>query len=220
MTLMRIKEVTCHYCEQKSEQMVMTSSNEQGSRDLDFRPAEMYRSTMDVWLKECPHCHFVSDDLGVKSAGFETIPAAKYMSVLANSAYPSVARKFLAYALIMEEENPEVAGYARLRAAWACDDEQLNELANQCRFKAVQTLIACTLRWPEERQIDNNLVIIDMLRRLGKFDVANDILSSFLMRDGLTEIILNICQFQKALIERREMGVYTVDDAVNHAALL
>ena len=77
MTILRCDEVTCCYCGQVSEQISMTSSNERGSRDLDFRPAEMYRSTMNSWLQECPHCHFISTSISTRLAGFETAAVAQ-----------------------------------------------------------------------------------------------------------------------------------------------
>ena len=61
-------ESVCYVCGKMSEQMVLVSTNQFGYPDLDLRPPEMERSTMDWWIEECPHCGYVAPDLSEKTA--------------------------------------------------------------------------------------------------------------------------------------------------------
>ena len=54
----------CSVCGTVSEYMALASTNNLGGGpDLDLRPAEMMRSTMNVWLQRCPGCGYVSEDV-------------------------------------------------------------------------------------------------------------------------------------------------------------
>ena len=52
----------CPVCGKVSSHQVLGSTNTMDYPDLDLRPAEMQRSTMNTWLDECPHCGYVSGD--------------------------------------------------------------------------------------------------------------------------------------------------------------
>jgi len=197
----------------------MASSNAMGSQDLDFRFPEMYRSTMYSWLETCPHCHFISHDISEKSIGFENISVARYMSTLANPDFPELARTFLAYALLMEQENPESAGYAQLHAAWVCDDEELSKQALECRTNAIQTLMPCSCNTGEEREIQNHLIVIDMLRRSGRFEQAAKLLDNLIAINDFPDYRDDVCHFQQSLISRKDAGTYTIDDAFNRSQI-
>ena len=60
-------ERKCWVCGEMSEQAGLASTNRFGSPDLDLRPPEMERSTMEWWLEECPHCGYVANDLSEKT---------------------------------------------------------------------------------------------------------------------------------------------------------
>ena len=53
---------TCPICENEFEIIQLASTNQMGSPDLDLRPPEMARSTMDTWTHECPKCGYVASD--------------------------------------------------------------------------------------------------------------------------------------------------------------
>lgn len=60
MTQIRSIEKKCSVCGKTAMYPVLLSTNCWGYPDLDFRPAEMQRSTMNTWLDECPHCGYVA----------------------------------------------------------------------------------------------------------------------------------------------------------------
>ena len=63
MTQIHEIEEECSVCGENSEQLVLISTNSWGYPDLDLRPPEMQRSTMNVWIQECPHCGYVAGKL-------------------------------------------------------------------------------------------------------------------------------------------------------------
>jgi ribosomal protein L37E len=60
MTTYTRKEVTCANCGAQSSHATLGSTNEFGSPDLDLRPPQMMRATMNAWLQECPACGLVA----------------------------------------------------------------------------------------------------------------------------------------------------------------
>lgn len=66
MTILAEHEVICAVCGEKNWQTVLESSSSFGQPDLDFRPSEMLRSTMETWLMECPRSGYISDDIRKK----------------------------------------------------------------------------------------------------------------------------------------------------------
>ena len=63
----------CVICGKESEHTSITSSNAMGSPDLDLRPPEMQRSTMEWWLQECPACGYVAPDISESVASIKAI---------------------------------------------------------------------------------------------------------------------------------------------------
>ncbi len=63
MTTLEDTEVTCAICAKKSKHTTVGSTNAFGAPDLDLRPPEMERSTMEFWLQECPSCGYVSYEI-------------------------------------------------------------------------------------------------------------------------------------------------------------
>ena len=64
MTMIHEIEQKCSVCGHTSPQPMLASTNTMGYPDLDLRPAEMQRSTMNTWILECPHCGYAAHDLG------------------------------------------------------------------------------------------------------------------------------------------------------------
>ena len=62
MTTIFEEENHCSVCGSKSVQAVIRSTNTMGPPDLDTRPAEMERSTINYWIQTCPSCGFCYPD--------------------------------------------------------------------------------------------------------------------------------------------------------------
>lgn len=63
MTTLASTSKKCLVCGTVSQFSALQSTNSFGYSDLDFRPAEMKRSTMPYWIQECPCCGYVSSDI-------------------------------------------------------------------------------------------------------------------------------------------------------------
>ena len=64
MTTIYPEEVVCFLCGASSRQYMVGSSNTMGAPDLDTRPAEMMRSTIEYQIQSCPDCGYSAPDLG------------------------------------------------------------------------------------------------------------------------------------------------------------
>ncbi|WP_026657824.1 hypothetical protein [Butyrivibrio sp. AC2005] len=146
MTTFRSLECKCAVCGKTSEFDVLTSTNSDGGPDLDTRPAEMYRSTMDLWIQECPRCKYVSSDISKKhDISRELLKSMSYRWCDGHFFRSFLAKRFYRYYLIaMEEGNKQEAFYAILHCAWVCDDKKDKRNAISCRNLALP-LINCMI---------------------------------------------------------------------------
>ena len=81
MTTFLQEKLTCVICGSTSKHEMLGSTNTYGSPDLDLRPPEMHRSTMDYWVQECPFCGYVysSIEKNVNKSN-NTIPSKVYVA--------------------------------------------------------------------------------------------------------------------------------------------
>ncbi len=173
MTMIRPEEVRCRNCGRRSEQMILESTNAFGSADLDLRPPEMQRSTMGCWLQLCPHCGFCAPDLAKTKGDPSIIGSAEYRAIPSDQRFPELARRFLARARLVEHTDPERASDARLHAAWACDDADLDEPAVECRLGAAAGMEALKPFDDSEDGLTRGAILVDVLRRAGQFERAD-----------------------------------------------
>ena len=200
----------CFVCGHKSEQRVLTSTNAFGSPDLDLRPPEMKRSTMPMWIQECPYCGYISesldDDTDIKSTFLKT---DEYLSC-SNIAFKSeLAKKFYKYYMInLFDKNEEDAFYAVLHAAWACDDVTDYENAIYCRKLAINEI---------DKIIKNNynetlkVQKADLLRRACLFETVIDEYKNLAFED---ETLKKIILFQIDKSKEKDNNCYTVADVI------
>ena len=100
MTTFFSQDVSCANCHNSSQHDVLGSTSTFGRPDLDLRPAEMQRSTMEVWLQVCPHCRYIAPDLSQQVGDLSVVATAEYGTILADERFPELARRFLAHALL------------------------------------------------------------------------------------------------------------------------
>ena len=67
MTTMYQDTVKCYVCGKESKQTVLGSTNSFGSQDLDLRPPEMMRGTMEYWAHECPYCGYIAKNIDIST---------------------------------------------------------------------------------------------------------------------------------------------------------
>lgn len=208
MTRIMNRKMTCFICGKQSEYHVLLSTNFSGSPDLDLRRHGMGRSTIGEWVHECPHCGYVNSSVEEKTVvSAEFFNSYEYVSCDGLRLPSKTAKKYYRlYMLRLRENDYDGALYAITRAAWACDDASVEGLAMLCREKAVEIIENHCPPTTEEEFC----VYADTLRRCGRFSKVIEILTDFPAEDLL---IKQIMAFQVKLSHKKDMGVYTVEDA-------
>ena len=177
MTVIIPESVTCTICDCISEQPILKSTNTFfGEPDLDLRPPELMRSTINTWVQTCPDCGYCYPNISFGDAAHKPVVSSKeYKDQLKSGEYPSLANAFLCLAQIYIPENiPDLAGLQFHYAAWVCDDENLKKQAAECRKKAIARFGIAKERGivlTDDKEFDD-LVLADLHRRTGQFENA------------------------------------------------
>lgn len=220
MTTMYTQEKVCAVCERTNEVIVVGSSNEFGSKDLDLRPAEMLRSTYAQWTERCSHCVYCASDISEPDEfAASVVQSDEYQQQLYDKNFPHLANVFLCEAMILKAGGHEsAAGFAYLHAAWACDDAGNDFSARSCRLHAIaefESHRASGSSILKEPSADF-ILLADLQRRAGAFDFA---VAS--CKEGLTkateENLLKIIRFQQHLCGARDSAMHKIDEAFKWA---
>jgi len=218
MTTMHQEEVSCAVCGSAQMVMELGSTNAFGSMDLDTRPPEMQRSTMGLWVHECAACGFVSEQLEEASESeCEVTRSERYQAEWKRENRPRLASRFVCRALLREAEGDLLgAGWRRLHAAWACDDEEKDDEAREQRLVAVAAFEAARAAgqavMPGARG-GEELLFTDLLRRSGELGRAQACCEAGLALDEVPEFIGKCLELEHRLIEAGDTACHTVDEA-------
>lgn len=178
MTLIMPVFVRCAVCGKESGQAYLKSSNGTGNFDLDFRPHGMIHDTIYVWISRCPHCGYCAANVGRQlKLTKRFVISDDYQQQLIDTQFPEKANEFMCASMLYEHSGSYAkAVHYSLCAAWICDDENLIERSIQLRGKIIDLiyegarrnqLLQCCPQGGED------ILLIDLLRRSGKFDEAN-----------------------------------------------
>lgn len=217
MTTMSEEEIECVICGEKVEYMEVGSSSSFGSSDLDTRPAEMTRSTIDYWVQKCPSCGYCAPNLSeCRDNTLEIVKSSSYQNIINDSAMPEVAASFMA--LSYEDEHYEKfsdAAWNAIHAAWICDDEEDDHSAIRCRKHAVSLINRANGRRQKIANQDgaSEAITIDLMRRSGLFKDALTLIAREKEYNG-DETIHQIISYQKELVDKKDVGVYLITDAL------
>jgi hypothetical protein len=213
MTTRYPEKIKCYVCNSENEYFVLGSTNALGSADLDTRPPEMKRSTMDTWVQRCPSCGYCTADIshGVDIAS-AAINGAEYKSQLNNTEYTEIANSFLCSSIIQRKvQNYAQAAWSCIHAAWCCDDTGHVELAKNCRVMAVNFIrLAEENGQPISQQKDANIaILVDLLRRAGQFQETANLIDE---KDEIIQdvFIRRILDYQRVLISKLDIDCHTV----------
>lgn len=212
MTLIDEIKMRCSVCGKTSGQPVLLSSNQMGYQDMDTRPPEMYRHTMETWVLKCPHCGYVAtrleDDLIIssdylKSDQYKTCDDIKFKSELAETFYKE-------YLIEIEKFEDMEAFFAVLHCAWACDDAkdwQNSRLARQIAIKTANKII----KSKEEDATELIVMKADLLRRIGEFDQLIKEYENLTLND---ELLDSIIEFQIEKARQKDSCCYTLKEVL------
>lgn len=202
---------TCAICGATNEYNVLASTNIfGGGPDLDLRPAEMQRSTMDLWIQECPKCGYISEEVSDTSdVTMEWLKSERYLTCDGIKFESDLAKRFYKYYMIsIEDKNDEDAFFAILHAAWACDDEGDEENACRCRMLAIP-LATLLINNDHERKNDFLLMRADLMRRAGQFE---DLIETYSLVHFDIDLLNQILQFEIEKAKKKDLSCYRVED--------
>jgi len=204
------RERRCGVCGHESRQPSFRPPALEQAPDLDLRPGEPVRSTMARWLQACPHCGYAAPDIGeAHPAAAQAVAAAPYRALIADTAHPVLARRFLAWAHVLEETGAlHAAAEATLHAAWVADDLNREDLARQWRREAVAL-------WRSGPALDaeQSVRVIDALRRAGDLAeaaAAAEALDAF----NPPEAVAQVTALEARLIAAEDMGRHSMASAL------
>ncbi len=202
--------VRCGVCGTESRQPPFRPPPPEQAPDLDLRPGEPVRGTMALWLQQCPHCGYAAPDIGRAHPGAAAaVSAAPFRALLAETSYPLLARRFLAWAHVLEETGAlHAAAEATLQAAWVADDLNRPDLARAWRREAVALWRAGPPLDPEQ-----TVRVVDALRRAQAWDDALATAEA-LARSRPPEPVAQVIGLERRLVEARDSGRHTLASAL------
>lgn len=213
MTTIISVEHTCSVCGTKTKYDVLGSTNSFGSPDLDMRPPEMQRSTMDMWIQECPNCGYISEEVSDDSTVTKQwLQSEEYATCNGIDFESDLAEKFYkCYMINLEDDDPEDAFFAILHAAWACDDADDLENAKHCRKLAIP--VAEELIEEKVDHADDILLMkADLLRRAEDFET---VITEYCDIEFDNNIMNTILAFQLEKAREKDSSCYRVEDATS-----
>ena len=200
----------CAVCGTGSRQPPFRPNPPEQAPDLDLRPGEPLRSTMGAWLQQCPHCGYAAPDITrAHPAAAQAVAAAPFRALVNDSSHPLLARRFLGWALVLEESGAlHAAAEATLQAAWVADDERQPELARAWRLDAVAL-------WRAGPPLDHEQTVrvVDALRRAGAWHDAETSARTALA-DNPPEAAAQVLALEARLIAGEDDGRHTVASAL------
>jgi len=220
MTTFLKVEKKCAVCGATSQQAELGSTSIFGKPDLDGRPAELARSTIDMWVERCPSCGYCAKDLSEAEEGAsEVVQTARYRSQLDDEEYPQLANSFLCLSLIQEHMGSYAkAGWSSVHAAWACDDEKCRDAARRCRMRAL-TLFEQARKKGQAISREpgaEDARMVDLMRRSGLFESALELCDRALAKSP-DATISRILGFERMLILGKDDACHTIEEALGEA---
>jgi hypothetical protein len=202
--------LTCAVCGAKSRHVPFRPSPPEQAPDLDLRPGEPVRSTMARWLQQCPSCGYAAPDIArAHPAAAEAVRAAPFRALLADSTVPPLARRFLAWAHVLEETGAlHAAAEATLQAAWVADDLGKAEYSRSWRLDAV-----ALWRGGPTLDAEQTVRVVDALRRAEAWEDAGATAEG-LARAEPPEAVAQVIALERRLIEAQDPGRHTVATAL------
>jgi hypothetical protein len=201
-------------CSYESDQPRLNSTNQNGSSDLDLRPQQMLRGTMPIWIQKCPNCGYINKSIQMETVvTSEFIKSEIYLNFNGLNPKSDLAGDFIRCALISIQDSDFLSAFDHyLHAAWASDDIKDYTCAKSCRLKAVALANSHIPSIDDKDHEEIQLIVADMLRRIGFFDYVIEKLES--IRFTIPEH-QQIKLFQISKSREHDSKVYTISNAVH-----
>ena len=202
--------IRCGVCGTESRHHPFRPAPPEQAPDLDLRPGEPVRSSMARWLQQCPSCGYAAPDISrAHPAAAEAVRAAPFRALLQETGTPPLARRFLAWALVLEETGAlHASAEATLHAAWVADDLCRPDLARAWRLDSVAL-------WRSGPPLDaeQTVRVIDALRRAEEWEDAAHTAEA-LSRGEPSEVVAQVVTLERRLIEAQDSGRHSFASAL------
>jgi len=205
----------CIMCGKESKHYILLSTCIFDPPDLDTRPSEMSRGTMEEWIQVCPHCGYVSYDLEkipeyLFREGIEVVMKSKEYKTgkpFNFTRNEKLAKNFYRFYLIHKYADELEEAFSDIRcAAWDCDDN--NDYANASALRKLGMEIMDKIFEDMDDKRSNYLLSrADFLRRTGQFDA---VIKEFTNIKFKKELYNEIIAFQIAKAKEKDTRCYTV----------
>lgn len=221
MTSFSSQRIDCGVCGHSQILSVLASTNRSGSPDLDLRPPSMERETLHAQVQSCTACGYCAPSIGQRphaSAG-ATMKRAAYRAMLLGNGLPSTASHMACWGMLEEAaDQPLRAGWAALKAAWACDDASKQGAAKQFRELAADRFdrAISARQMPFEERGMSHALLADLWRRAGRFDMAVSLASAGLVlkaMGGVNRTVEDMLRYQVQLAWQKDTACHTVGQA-------
>jgi len=211
----------CIFCQHTTEITSYGSTNEFGSPDLDLRPAEMRRSTINMWIEVCKNCNFSWNDIEDKEIDVNVLKKVmdtnEWKNLNLDKHTNDLSLNFERHAMISREMGMlEQTANSYLHAAWAADDADIDSDSIKYRNLSVEYFLKY-LKIIDETSRDSfaiNALISDLLRVTKRYEENIQFIKDNLIKisDEQIQKILNF-QLQKSLLQ--DSKIYKVSDVFN-----
>ena len=144
----------------------------------------------------------------------QIVYSSAYKAQLNDPNYPEKANSFLCAAFIETElDNCIEAIWHTMNASWICDDKKKKNAAKSCRKKTLALIEIAhnkNLRVIEGDESDAPLQV-DLLRRVGKFKEAQEIISNELPKIENKKLV-SILNYQEKLLKNKDNKCRRIPD--------
>ena len=221
MTTIVDEVVTCSVCGKKVQITIMGSTNQFGYPDLDLRPPEMMRSTIWMWLQECPGCGCCAEDIEDVEPGARAIVRGEPFIRLRESVgdLHDVARRFRTAAFIAAEQGFHASAFQHtLHEAWVHDDCKDPVHATAARLNAVDLLNQVHREGIKLSDDDGGdaAVAVDLLRRGGEFERSSEVCRKAL-DESCADHVQQVLEFELELCASRDVDCHTMEEVFGSA---
>lgn len=203
-----LKDFKCALCGAESQHSYIVDSSAEGEADLDLRPPEPHRSTMEYWTTTCPQCGYCCEDIQAEtSLNADFIKSEKYLTLDGINAESELAKNFIKKALIkLEIGDKNEAMQSYIYASWAFDDSGESENAVECRIRAIE-LIDELLKCGDN--LNYEILRCELLRRAGRFE---DVIAIYSKKRYINRALDAVVRFELAKAQENDSSVYKFND--------
>ncbi len=215
MTTLSYDFFICAVCGEEAQFSFLRSTNEMGYADLDLRPPEMARSTIDFWIRECEGCGYCAEDLEEATPEVVEIVRGEAFAAFREGLgdLDRLATRFRTAAFIAAEQGHHSAAFDHtLHEAWVHDDRRDRVRAAAARLNAVDHMHQVQSELEELfRDGADAVVEADLLRRAGEFERAEAVCREALDA-GRNENVTEVLEFELELCAKEDADCHTLGE--------